>query len=474
MSDHVYERLTQLDNSFLLFEGPNAPMHVAAVQIYEAAPLSTAEGGIDVDRIRAYVLARLHRIPRYRQRLAWTPLERHPIWVDDPRFNLAYHVRHVRLPPPGDERLLKRIAARILSQQLDRGKPLWEMWVIEGLQGDRFALVSKTHHCMVDGIAGVDLLAALMTPEPRTEIRRPPVWIPRPAPGPGPLLRSEAWRWVTGPLRATASAWRLARDVQHARHDVKERATALAQTVGGALRNSSSTPLNQPIGPHRRFDWLPMRLDEIRRVRQALGGSVNDVVLATVAGALRRFLREGRQVDVSRLDFRVAAPVSLRSREQRGTFGNRVSAWLVPLPLGEPDPGRRLEAIRRTTDGLKASRQALGGEALARVTEWTGPTLLSIASRLATRRRLFNLVVTNVPGPQMPLYLLGARMLEAYPMVPLFGNLATGIALFSYDGALYWGVVGDWDLVPDLHDLVLALEASFGELLQAAGTRAAS
>jgi diacylglycerol O-acyltransferase / wax synthase len=468
MSDHAYERLTQFDNSFLVFENPCAHMHVGSTQIFAPGPLETAGGGIDVERIRRYVESRLHLIPRYRQRLEWTPIENHPVWVDDDRFNLFYHVRHTRLPAPGDERLLKRVAGRIMSQQLDFHKPLWEIWVIEGLEGGRFAVVHKSHHCMIDGVSGADVISTLLSPEPTTKVEPPPRWIPRPSPTASQLLRDSVLRRLGAPVELGRGLWRLASDEDHARHRLAERLRATGRMASTGMRNASNTPFNQLIGPYWRFDWLPMRLDAIRAVKQRLGGTVNDVVLATVAGAVRRFLKECRHVDVKGLDFRVMAPVSTRTADQRGTLGNRVSAWIVPLPLAERDPRTRLQRIQQITSELKDSKQALAAETLAGVTEWTGTILLSLGARLATWGRPFNMVVTNVPGPQTPLYLLGARMLEAYPMVPLFGNLSTGIALFSYAGTLYWGFMADWDLIPDLHDFMLAIDESFRELQQAA------
>jgi len=464
-----YERLTQLDHSFLIYEGPNSPMHVAATQIFEAGPLRRPDGGIDCDRVRALVESKLHRIPRYRQRLAWTPVEGHPVWVDDARFNIHYHVRHARLPQPGSERLLKRMAGRILSQPLDRGKPLWEIWLLEGLEGgERFALITKTHHCMIDGISGVDLIATLLSEDPEQGIEPAPPWRPRPAPSAAEMVLGETWRRLGTPVEVARGALRLARDEGHVRHELSERMRALGRMLGTGVSNASNTPLNQEIGPHRRVDWTPLDLDRVKAVKKRLGGSVNDVVLAVVAGAVRRFLVENRAVDVSGMDFRVMAPVSVRTRDERGTLGNRVAAWIVELPVDEPDARRRLERIRETTEGLKASRQALGAELLTQVTEWTGSTLLALGARLMSWGQPFNLVVTNVPGPQRPLHLLGAPMVEAHPMVPLLGSLACGIALFSYAGRISFGFTADWDLVPDLHDLVRATERSFRELCRAA------
>jgi WS/DGAT/MGAT family acyltransferase len=465
VSDFFYERLSELDGSFLIYEGPNSPMHVAAVQIYEAAPLRGKNSAIDFERIVEYVASRLYHIPRYRQRVEPAPVDGHPVWVDDARFNVRYHVRHSRLPPPADERILKRTCARILEQRLDLHKPLWELWLVEGLEGDRVALVSKAHHCMIDGISGVDLMSVLMTPEPTEKIDPPPVWIPRHSPSALEYVTSEAGRRLATPLRLAGALRRLVTNEAHARSDLRERLSAAGRFVTTTFAGSTPTPINQPIGPHRRFDWLAMSLDEIDRVRERLGGTLNDVVLATVAGAMRKFLKYGRQTDVDALQFKVMAPVSLRDSTERGRLGNRVTAWFVPLPIAERDPLKRLARVRETTERLKRRHEALGADALTQVLEWIGATPIALGARLFERNQPpFNLVVTNVPGPRRPLYLLGAPMLEAHPWVPLLGRLSVGIALFSYLRTLSWGFTADWDLVPDLHDLVAAVEQSFAEL----------
>ncbi len=466
MSRYAYERLAFLDNSFLIMEGPTTPMHVAGTATYEVGSLRTPEGGIDIDRIRGYVNSRLHLIPRYRQRLAFVPLENHAVWIDDPHFNIHYHVRHTALPRPGDERQLKRLAARIMAQHLDRSKPLWEIWVVEGLEaGDSFAMICKIHHCMVDGMSSVDLLNVLLQPEPVDSFEPAPEWLPRPAPTSFELLRDAAYRYASLPFAIGRNLQDVVSQTRDPRSDLRARLRAVRDTLGTSFQSPSSTPLNQPIGPHRRFDWLAMDLARVKAVKNVVGGTLNDVVLATVAGAVRRFL-ERRRVHPEHLDFRVMAPVSVRAAEERGRLGNRVSAWMVPMPLDERDPRRRLERIRETTSALKESKQALGAEVLAAVGEWTPSTLLSLGAQLATRRLPFNLVVTNVPGPQVPLYLLGARMLDNYGLVPLMDNLCLGIVLFSYAGKLCWGLTADWDLIPDLHDFVIDVERSFHELAE--------
>ncbi len=469
MAPQNYERLAGLDHTFLVFESARTHMHVAATLIFDAKPLTRPEGGIDIERIRAYTASRLHLIPRYRERLAYTPLDRHPIWIDDDHFNIEYHVRHTCLPSPGDERQLKRLAGRIMSQQLDRDKPLWEIWVVEGLQHDRCALVTKTHHCMIDGVAAVDLLAVLMRPEPTESIEEAPPYIPRPAPDRIRLLRDEVRRLAWTPFALARGARRWLEEPEELRSDLRERMRGLAETLGVGLAGAGDTPLNQPIGPHRRFDWVSMDLGVVRNVKNRLGGTVNDVVLATVTGAVREFLRY-RRVDVEALSFRVLAPVSVRRKDERGTLGNRVSVWFVDLPIAERDPRVRLEQIRETTAELKESKQALGASLLTRASEWTGSTLLSMGVQILHRALPFNLVVTNVPGPQVPLYLLGSQLQECYPQVPLFMGQGLGVALFSYAGRLNWGFNADWDRVPDLSLFADAIVASFKELRDAAAS----
>ncbi len=466
----VYDRLTALDRIFLDVEGPNTHMHVAGVFVFEGAAFRMPEGGIDIERVRRYVASRLHLIPRYRQRIARIPLENHPVWIDDDRFNIEYHVRHACLPPPGDDRQLKRLCGRIISQQLDRGKPLWEMWIVEGLEHERVALVSKVHHCMVDGVSGVDLLQVLLLPTPEKDFEPPLDWHPMPAPSGARLLRDAIVRRVQMPLAAARALGGALREPELALERARDTASGLLAGARSTLTQASDTPLNQPIGPHRLFDWISFDIDEVRRVKRALGGTVNDVVLATVSGAVGRFL-EQRGVpphQIAAMDFRAFCPVSVRTAAERGTLGNRVSAMIARLPIAERDPHARFASVVGVMGDLKRSRQALSASVLSSVSEWTAPTLFSAAARLANGYRAANVVVTNVPGPQVPLYLLGARMTESYPIVPLMATQCLGIALFSYAGGLHWGFNADWDAMPDLHAFVVAIDASFRELCDAA------
>jgi diacylglycerol O-acyltransferase len=473
MSETNFERLTQMDNSFLIFESERSAMHVASTQIHEAAPLRNPDGSLQIERIQEYVLSRLHRIPRYRQKLARTPLEGRPVWVDDPNFNIVYHVRHSRLPRPGCERQLKRMVGRIFSQLLDREKPLWELWVIEGLEGDRVAVCSKVHHCMVDGVSGSELIATLLTSTPTEKVEPPGVWRPRSAPSPVRLGVDEIVRAARLPFSAVSALARVAFDRDGARHDFAERARAARRMMTDAS-GMTPVPFNQPVGPYRRIDWLPIAMERIKAVRRAAGGTVNDVVLATAAGGIGRYLRTSRGVDLEPIRFKTLAPVSTRSKQEQASPGNRVSAWVVELPVAEPDPLARLRMISAQTEELKASKRALGAEALSGMSEWTGSGLLSLSSRVMSYGTPFNTVITNVPGPQTPLYMLESRLLEIHPHVPILGQLGVGIALFSYDGTLSWGFTADWDLVPDLHDLAEAVAESFSALEQAAGVYAAS
>ena len=463
MASYKFEELSPQDASFLAAEGPSTPMHIGAVFIAEAGPLRAANGGIDIERIREFIDARLHRIPRYRQRLAYTPLRGRPVWIDDRHFSIEYHVRHTALPRPGNDEQLKRLVGRLSSQTLDRNRPLWEIWVVEGLErGDRFALVSKVHHCMVDGISGAELMTVLMSLSPDEQIQMPPPYVPRPAPSARELLVDEVIGFVTGPVQAGLRIGELLRAEQR-RHELGQALRGVADLIARGLVPASATPLNREIGPHRRFDHFALDVARVKALKDKLGGTLNDVVLATVAGGVRRFLTR-RLVDVGSLDFRVSTPVSVRSASEQAVLGNRISAWILPLPVGEPDPLRRLERIRASTRQLKESNQALGADLLSAVTEWTGTTLLSLGTSFQNIGRPHNLIVTNVPGPQVPLYLVGAPLLESYPIAPLFQHQAVIVALFSYAGRLFWGLNADAERMPDLADLREDLVRSFEEL----------
>jgi WS/DGAT/MGAT family acyltransferase len=453
------DRLTGLDASFLALEKGGAHMHVGSVLVFEGeAPAH--------DELVAHVERRLHLVPRYRQKLAFPPLvQARPVWVDDPHFNAAYHVRHTALPAPAGEEELRRLAGRVFSQQLDRAKPLWEIWLVQNVGEDRFALVCKTHHALVDGISGVDIMTVLFdleaSPPPAAE---PPAWHPRPEPSGAALAADALVERLGAPFGVARAAARVASDPGEAARTLGGLAAFAVAGLGGA----PPSPLNVPIGPHRRFAWVEAGLGLFKAVKGALGGTVNDVVLTVVSGALRALLvRRGR--DPEGFELKAMVPVSIRADSERGALGNRVSAFYAPLPVGLGDPLARFRAVHSAVGDLKSSGQAVGAEAVTRLAGFAAPTVLDQAARLQSRQRLFNVTVTNVPGPQFPLFMLGRRLAAFYPKVPLAGNTALGIAIMSYDGSIFFGLLGDFDAMPDLDALAADLASSVAELAAAAG-----
>jgi len=461
-----YECLSAQDRSYLLFETPNTHMHVGGVSIFEPGPLATPQGGLDMDLARRYIAANLHLIPRYRQRVAYVPGTDQPVWVDDEHFNLAYHVRHISLPQPGDDRQFKRLAGQINSQQLYRGRPLWELWFVEGLEGGRWGLVLKNHHCMVDGVSGLNLLSVLMRPTRDATVTEPPLWRPRLIPAGAELRRDEFIRRAALPLRIGRGLLGVVRNPQ-------ERIAYLGGALQGAwhaLRTSleypSETPLNGPTGPSRRCDWFSFDLDHVKAVKNRLGGTVNDVILAAITGGVRRFF-EGQGVDVREMKFHAIVPVNTRTPAEHQMMGNRSSGWLLALPVQTHDPVERLQAVSRATAQSKASHEALGIEFLSEIAAAADP-LFKLSVWMAGRFHPYNLIVSNIMGLPDPMYFAGARCLEGYPMVPLFENQGVAIGSFSNAGKLYLGFNGDWELLPELHELVEAVNLSFTELHQAA------
>ncbi len=465
MSSYRYERLSAQDATFLFGETPTSHMHIGGVSIFELGDLASEDGGVDFERLRQLTEGIIHRIPRYRQKIQWTPITRAPVWVDDPDFALDYHFRHTSLPKPGSLEQLKRLAGRLMTQQLDRERPLWEMWIVEGLEGDRFALMTKIHHSMIDGKSGVDLAQILMNIVPDKTIPEPVPFLPKPAPTGAELLREELTRRLGLPLRIARGISSLRRESEDLRGEVETRVKALRDMVGMAMKPVSETPINGELGPHRRFDCLGFSLADVKAVRKAAACTVNDIVLATAAGAFREYMKL-RGVDPAQLEFRASAPVSVRSEQDAGKMGNQVSSWIVPLPLDEADPLERLRRVHAYTQELKSSKQALGIQMVMQVAEWTPPVLLSLGVRSAGS---VNTIITNVPGPQFPLYMLGARLVEMYPMAPLLPGMGLAIGLFSYDGKLQWGFVADYHQVPDLPVFVGLVRRSFAELASAFG-----
>jgi diacylglycerol O-acyltransferase len=465
MPRYNYDRLSVQDNSFLLFETPRSHMHVSSTLVYEAGPLRTADGGIDIDRIRRATESYLHRIPRYRQKLHFIPLASHAVWVDDRHFSLDYHVRHTALPKPGNDDQLKKLSSRIMAQPLDRARPLWETWIVEGLSGDRFAVITKIHHCMIDGSSGVDIAQIMMSPSPDRELPDVPRYVPRPAPTRADLVRDELTYRLAMPFKALRGFREFTRETEDVVSEVSKRARILWEMAGMGL-TADDTPLNGPLGPHRSFNWLSMPLDQMKAVRRGLDCSLNDVVLTVVTGAVREFLI-GRGANPAHIEFKISAPVSMRKEEERGELGNRVSSWVLKLPIDEADPTVQLQRIHETTQELKRSNQALGIEMMMAVAEWTPASLLSLGAQAAGGP--VNSIVTNVPGPQFPLYMQGAKLKAIYPQVPLLEGMGLGIALMSYNGRICWGFNANPEVVPDLPDFVARIEEAFERVAATAG-----
>src|SRR4051794_2750961 len=460
------DRLSSVDASFLTNETSDSHMHVGAVLIFEGPPPS-------YDDFIEQVRSRLPLVPRFRQKLAVPRFQvGRPLWVDDPTFNLYYHVRHTALPAPGNEDQLRRLTGRIFSQQLDRSKPLWESWLVQGLERNRFALISKTHHAMVDGVSGVDLSTVLfdVKPVPEPVPSADSEWAPGPEPSTAQLLAKGVADVANAPLRL---AERVVNAVQHPEataRRVAEALEAVGQVAWAFADPAPEVPLNTNIGSHRRVVWVRSELQTFKEIKDELGGTVNDVVLAVVSGALRGWLL-GRGVRSEGLQLRALVPVSIRAEDERGNLGNRIAAMRGPLPVYVEDPVRRLEIVRESMEGLKQSKQALGAEVISRFNDFAPPTLLAQAARVNFSTRLFNLIVTNVPGPQIPLYVLGREQEDAFPVAFLPENHALAIAIMSYNGHINFGLLADYDSMEDVDVICEGIEEAIGELAEAAKER---
>jgi diacylglycerol O-acyltransferase / wax synthase len=464
VSQHGHkDRLSAVDASFLHQEKQASHMHVGALVIFDGPP-PTYQDFYD------HIQSRLHLVPRYRQKLAFPRFEMgRPFWVDDPQFNLDYHLRHTALPAPGSREQLRNLLGRIFSQRLDRSKPLWEVWVVQGLEEGGFALISKTHHALVDGISGVDISTVLFdltptTPEVDGDADR---WTPTPEPSQLDLVTEGIMGLVRTPVDLAGKALGAITSPQRAANELREVLEGVGEVVWAGLNPAPTTPLNVPIGPHRRVWWVQSHLDDFKEIKNALGGTVNDVVLAVVAGALGDWLRS-RGVRTEGLQLSALVPVSIRTADEHGALGNRIAAMRGPLPVYARDPVERLRIVHDAMQDLKESKQALGAEVITGLQDFAPPTLLAQASRLNFSTRLFNLLVTNVPGPQFPLYLLGREMLELVPIAFLPEDHAVAIAIMSYNGKVDFGLLGDYDAMPDIESLGELIEGSLAELLQAA------
>jgi diacylglycerol O-acyltransferase len=459
----VTDRLSALDVSFLYLEEPTTPMHVGGLAVFEPP----AEG-FDYDRLVTLIEDRISLVPRYRQKIRSVPGHlANPVWVDDSDFDVTFHVRRSALPKPGSDAQLRELVGRLMSRRLDRNRPLWEMYLVEGLEGGRIAVITKTHHAMVDGVSAVDIGQVILdvTPTPRDVPED--LWMPQPPPDALGLVVGAVEELVRRPTA-------VADTVRIGLLDLRSTATKLVGAIGGlaaaarvAARPAPDTPLNVPIGEQRRFGVARTELDDYKRVRKAHGGTVNDVVLATVAGALRSWLLSRGEPVTNGKTVRAMVPVSIRPDQEQGTLGNRVSSFLVDLPVGEPDPVVRLHQVGFAMKAHKESGQSVGADAIVALSGFAPPTLHSLGARVANgfTRRLFNLVVTNVPGPQFPLYAAGAQMLEMFPVVPLAKGQGLCIGLTSYNGGVYYGLNADRDALPDVDVIGSLLEESLAELV---------
>ena len=460
------DRLSPLDVSFLYLEGETTPMHVGGVCILEPPP-----DGFDYDRLVRIISERIATVPRFRQKVRWVPGRLgNPVWVDDNDFDVTYHVRRSALPKPGTEDQLKELTARVQSRPLDRARPLWEIYLVEGLADGRIAIITKTHHAMVDGVSAVDIGAVILdlTREPRETPYEE--WTPQREPSGAALMASALKNAVLKPAELAGTARHNLADVRRVAGRAASLAGGLAATVRSTARSAPDSPLNADIGAQRRFGMARTDLDDYKRVRKEHGGTVNDVVLATVSGALRTWLLT-RGESVNGRVIRAMVPVSVRTEDQQGALGNRVSSYFVDLPVGEVSPVLRLHQVSYAMSGHKDSGQSVGAEALVALSGFVAPTMHALGARVAAglSRRLFNVVVTNVPGPQIPLYAAGAEMLEVFPVVPLAKGQAVSIGLTSYNGGVYYGLNADRDAMPDIDVLAQLIEESLAELVETVG-----
>ena len=456
------DRLTGIDATFLSNESESSHMHVGGIMIFEGPPPA-------YDEFVDHIEARLSNVPRYRQKLVHPPLEAgRPLWVDDSSFNLSYHMHHTALPSPGGDEDLAALADRIFSHSLDRSKPLWEMWLVQELEGDRFAIIGKSHHAMIDGISGVDIATVIFDLTPDAEPQVPDQrWRAEPEPSSLDLLRRGAGDLAGAPKRIGEGAIGAVLNPSSVLGRVTSGVEGLGEIARAFADPAPEVPLNVEIGPHRRIAWSQAELADLKRVKNTFDTTVNDVVLAMAAGAVRKWLIS-RDVPTEDLELRAMVPVSVRGEDERGQLGNRLATMRAPLPVYEPDPVTRLDIVSASMDGLKDSKQALGAEVIARLNDFAPPTILAQAARINFSTRLFNLLVTNVPGPQVPLYVLGRKMLTSIPVAFLAKNHALAVAVMSYNGRLSIGLLGDYDAMPDIGLISDGMGEALDELLQAA------
>ena len=480
------ERMSAVDVSFFHLEGRTTPQHVGGIAVFELPP-----DGFDYDRLVRLLDERISLVPRYRQKMRVVPGRlANPVWVDDPSFDITYHVRRSALPRPGSDVQLLDFCARIQSRMLDRSRPLWEMYLVEGLSGGRVAICTKTHHSMVDGYGAIDIAQVILdaSPQPRRTVQA--LWMPEPEPS-GKQLMVEALGDVTRrPTAVLEVARHSVLDVGRNAKRASNVVVGMASATAALLRTEPESPLHTKLGEQRRLAVARTSLSDFRRVRRQHGGTVNDVVLATIAGALRGWLLyRGEPVD-SGETVRALVPVSMRvgaGSRPSGDLSNvelrsvpdadttpdndrgaRMTAVLVDLPVGEADPVVRLNRISFAMAAHTDAGRSMGADALAALSGFAPPTLHALGARAAhgLTSRMYSLVITNVPGPQLPLYAAGARMLEIFPILPLGDGKAVSIGLTSYDGGVFFGLNGDRDAMVDLGVLANLLEESLAELVE--------
>jgi WS/DGAT/MGAT family acyltransferase len=475
------QQLTGLDAAFLAMETSSVYGHVGSVCVIDP---STSPEPLTLERLQRLISERLHLVPPFRRRLAEVPFGfDQPYWIEDPDFDIEFHVRELALPAPGDDKQLAEQAARLHARQLDRRRPLWELYLISGLSGGRMAVYTKVHHAAIDGVSGNDILAAVLdlTPEGR-EMEDAPEWQCDQVPGPVSLLARSALTLAAQPVRAAKLTANLARSlpglaVSPARPKLpvvdrflpaRRGASAVLSQTG--LR-APRTPFNRPVGPHRRWAFCDVPLADVKTVKNAGGGTVNDVVMALCAGALRRWLGDHDALPDGPLV--AAVPVSVRSEEEKGKGGNRVSTMTAPLPTHLQDPAERLRACHEAMRAAKEQHGALPADLLSDVTQFAMPALAGQAARVAARLRLvewlspFNLIISNVPGPNIPLYYAGCRLLKYYPLSAIADGQGLNITVMSYEDGMHFGLIADRDLVPDLDRLAGYLVDELDDLKKA-------
>jgi WS/DGAT/MGAT family acyltransferase len=458
-------RMTALDASFLFMETASTPMHAGGVAVFTPPP-----GGFDHERLVRLIKQRIPYVPRYRQRIRDVPFGvARPVWVDDERFDVTYHVRRSALPKPGSRDQLNELVARLMSRPLDRSRPLWEMYLVEGLADGNFAIVSKSHQALVDGLSAVDIAQVMLDLTEEPAAAPGDSWRPRREPTDVELLSQAFTELTTRPAAAVEAVRDTVADVSKTAARFGASAAGMVSAALAVARPSVASPLNVPIGEQRRFATVDLSLADLKKVRAALGGTVNDTVLAVVAGALRAWL-QARGIGVAQGDvMKAMLPISvaISSAASGHAGGNRVSATLVELPVGEADPAVRLQQISYQLAQLEEGSQFVGADSIVNIAGFAPPTLHALGARVGSTMtsRVYNLVITNVPGPQRPLYAAGSRMVAAYPCVPLTRNQALSIGLISYDGGVYFGLYADRDALPDLDLLVTCLNESMDELL---------